>query len=203
MYVLGLVDSPSSIIPFVTQILHSFADQLSPSIVLLRGKQRLISTLQDSRLAGQAVCSTMPPFRPQLNVSKLSVDTAIPGDSPVSVGKPPTTKSNNIRAGQTWASAFDEPTSPHPQIIPGLYLSNIKTAAAYCLDCTPPNFPPVTHVISITSSDERYAAMDMPAFHMQRAKVSLSSARSWSRMIRAILTSSRISTTVCVSSTQR
>jgi len=104
-----------------------------------------------------------PPKAPtQQETTALTISSS--GTSTWPTSQIETLNQNNLRRGDTWESVFATEGPPEPnEIVPGLFLSNIKTAGAYLLGEAPEGFPKVSHILTIISSDSSiYGLQDIP-----------------------------------------
>lgn len=70
---------------------------------------------------------------------------------------------NNIDVGEDWRSTLlAEPADKPDEIVPGVYLSNAKTAAAYLMDDVDTSYPAVARIITVLNED--YEGTGLPPF---------------------------------------
>ena len=70
---------------------------------------------------------------------------------------------NNIAVGEDWRSTLlAEPADKPDQIVPGVYLSNAKTAAAYLVDNVDNSYPSIARIVTVLNED--YDDTGLPPF---------------------------------------
>lgn len=70
---------------------------------------------------------------------------------------PPIMRQENIQQGESWSVSFERAKAAIPsEVIPGLYLGNMKTAAAYILGKVDDDYPPVSRIVTILTASNAY-----------------------------------------------
>ncbi|KAK5949215.1 tyrosine protein phosphatase yvh1 [Knufia fluminis] len=80
----------------------------------------------------------------------------------VTSGTPPPMYNDNIKPGESWTTSFNRaPACAPSEIIPGLYLGNMKTAAAYISGLTDGDitYPPISRIVTILAGSRSYPSL--------------------------------------------
>jgi len=68
----------------------------------------------------------------------------------------PHIRQENVQQGESWSKSFDRAAAAIPsEIVPGLYLGNVKTAAAYILGKVDDSYPPISRIVTILTDNSR------------------------------------------------